>query len=365
MNSVKDKLKIILITYNRKKKLQDTLDNILAENSPVRDFDITVLDNASTDGSSEVLEEYCKKYSNLEHIRHRINIGGNANICRAFEYAAACGKEYVWVLCDDDKYDFNNWEEVEKRIYAKDDIICVADYVFPEGQKDNKAYQIFQLTFVPAGIYRTGIITDDVIINMYESIYTMFQQACLSIDTINRGGKITVLSKPIVFNGIDFEDRVEDVSYTRGQSKNGLISKRKQDSFWILGFASIITMLNDKFLQGECMEAAIPYKDMYGDFDNFYRAINYYYVKEGKYSYFYEIYNVLHPHRQKEFDKINELVLNYDIAQIRKMSERLEAKMADMSAKFWFLPCLVSVKKDEKHKIVKVCGIKFKFRRKK
>ena len=186
MSSIKDKLKIILITYNRRNKLQETLNNILADNSPIKNFDITVLDNASTDGSSELLEEYCKKYSNLKHIRHRINIGGNANICRAFEYGAVSGKEYVWVLCDDDKYDFDNWEEVEKRIYAKDDIICVADYVFPEGQKTNKAYQIFQLTFVPAGIYRTKIITDDVLTNMYDSIYTGFQQSVITIKTINK-----------------------------------------------------------------------------------------------------------------------------------------------------------------------------------
>lgn len=135
---------------------------------------------------------------------------------------------------------FNNWEEVEKRIYAKDDIICVADYVFPEGQKDNKAYQIFQLTFVPAGIYRTGIITDDVIINMYQSIYTMFQQACLSIDTINRGGKITVLSKPIVFNGIDFEDKTSMQVFIR---ESGLYPYNICDIFNGVSFTNKLILL--------------------------------------------------------------------------------------------------------------------------
>ena len=99
-------LQLFLITYNRKKKLQFTLDSLL--NSPVAKYDITVLDNASTDGTSEMLDEYAEKHENIKHVRHNVNIGGNANICRAFEMAASCGKKYAWILCDDDRYDWSN-----------------------------------------------------------------------------------------------------------------------------------------------------------------------------------------------------------------------------------------------------------------
>ena len=127
---MKDKLQIVLITYNRKKYLQRTFDQIFAKDSPIKDYDITILDNASTDGTSELIKEYKLKFPNINHIRHNINIGGNANICRAFELGVTSGKEYVWVLCDDDKYDFSNWHEVEREINAKKDIICVCDYVY-------------------------------------------------------------------------------------------------------------------------------------------------------------------------------------------------------------------------------------------
>ena len=174
--NIRDKLQIYIITYNRIKKFKSTLDTIL--NSPVKSFDMTILDNASTDGTSELIEDYCQKYSNLKHIRHSHNIGGNANICRAFEMGASSGKEYFWVLCDDDKYDFSNWCEVEERIRANDDVICLCDYVFPsQDKKTYPSYQIFQLTFVPAGIYKTELITGDVLINMYDAILTMFQQS--------------------------------------------------------------------------------------------------------------------------------------------------------------------------------------------
>ena len=58
--NLKDKLDIVLITYNRKNCLQKTFEQIFAENSPIKDFDITILNNASTDGTSEFIEKYCK-----------------------------------------------------------------------------------------------------------------------------------------------------------------------------------------------------------------------------------------------------------------------------------------------------------------
>ena len=138
---IKDKLQIYLITYNRRNKLKNTLDVLLAEDSPIRDFDITILNNASNDGSYELIEQYCVDYKNLKHIRHNINIGGNANICGAFEMGGSCDKEYFWVLCDDDKYDFSNWSEVEELIKEKKDIICLCDYVF-NTEEEKKMWHI-------------------------------------------------------------------------------------------------------------------------------------------------------------------------------------------------------------------------------
>ena len=55
---MKEKLDIVIITYNRKDFLKKTFEQILAENSPIKDFDITILNNASDDGTSELVEEY-------------------------------------------------------------------------------------------------------------------------------------------------------------------------------------------------------------------------------------------------------------------------------------------------------------------
>lgn len=293
---IKDKLQILLITYNRIAYLKRTFEQILAENSPIRDLDITVLDNASTDGTSELIEEYCQKFPNLKHIRHKINIGGNANICRAFELGAASNKEYIWVLCDDDKYDFSSWNKVEEEVENKTDIICLANYVFKNPDCYNlKKYQIFQLTFVPAGIYRTELITNSVLMNMYDAIYTMFQQSCITISAINKNKKIKVLEKPVVFNGLHFDDKCESIEFTRGTDNEKEVLKRRKDTKWILGYSNVLSLLNDNKLTGKCMETAIQYKDIYGSITKFCYDVCYFFLrfKRDGLNYFLEIWQVL------------------------------------------------------------------------
>ena len=292
---LKDKLQIYIITYNRKKHLLRTLEQIFADNSPIKDFDITILDNASTDGASEIIEEYCAKYPNLVHIRHKVNIGGNSNICRAFEMGASCGKDYFWVLCDDDKYDFSNWHEVEREINAKKDIICVCDYLYstPEQKKDVK-YAIFQLTFVPAGIYKISNIDNNVMINMYDSILTMFQQSCLTIKCINENKNISVLSKPIVFNGWYFDDKVDDesLSYTRGSNGNNNLERRNNTN-WALGYSQVLSLLNDKKLAKECFIEAVADENIYHKKSSFYYDMIDKYLNFKNINYFYEILKIL------------------------------------------------------------------------
>lgn len=346
--SIKQKLAIYLITYNRKKKLRETLDTILAPDSPIRDFGITILDNASTDGSSELIDLYCQKYSNLTHIRYNINIGGNANACRAFEIGASCGKEYMWVLCDDDKYDFSNWKEVENKVNGINDIICVSDYVFPKPEeKKNPAYQLFQLSFIPAGIYKTQNITSSVLMNMYDGIITMFPQACLSIKMINEKGKISILSKPIVYNGFHFSDRVDDesLSYVRGTNEKKWVMKQREMTSWIFGYSHIITLLQSKSLQKQCTEVSAVYKDMYGNWDNFYNYMLA--LRTSSISCFYEIFDVLTEKRQKDImKKYNNRRLNN---ALRTISQGVFS---------------IRNSDDKKHKILTLAGIKLSWKRK-
>ncbi len=101
-----DKLQIFLITCNRAEKLDKTL-SCFAE-SPFAACFNAILDNASTDGTSEVCDKYKALFPNLEILRREKNIGGCANFMEAF--TAPC-KGYKWILCDNDYFDLSVAEE--------------------------------------------------------------------------------------------------------------------------------------------------------------------------------------------------------------------------------------------------------------
>ena len=95
--SLYELLHCLVITYNRADSLHNTLTRLAA--SPFRETRVTVLDNASTDGTPAVTAEFASRFPHYEVIRHKYNIGGPCNLLRAFELSQG---RYTWVLGDDD-----------------------------------------------------------------------------------------------------------------------------------------------------------------------------------------------------------------------------------------------------------------------
>ena len=109
---IENKLSIIIVTYNRCSQLEKTLRSI--DNSPIRNCSITVLDNKSGDNTRSMCLDYAKNRSNFKIVTHPANLGsGSANIVQAINY---CYTEYMWILCDDDTYDFSSFDDVQDEI---------------------------------------------------------------------------------------------------------------------------------------------------------------------------------------------------------------------------------------------------------
>jgi len=90
-------LAITIPTFNRSKALENTLATIMPQLSQM--VECIVLDNASTDATSQVLSNAERACPFVHVIRHPCNIGGNANFLRCFEVARA---RWLWILPDDD-----------------------------------------------------------------------------------------------------------------------------------------------------------------------------------------------------------------------------------------------------------------------
>lgn len=241
---LKDVLEIFIITYNREKYLKHTLEQVYSKNSPIRDFQITILDNKSTDGTSELIDKAIADFPNSKHVIHNRNIGGNANIARCYELAK---KEYFWILCDDDEIDWGGWNNVEKAILEENaDCVVVSNYLHP---KQNLAQLVGQLSFVPAGIYKTVNLTDTVMQNIGFQISCCFPQLALVCKLINDNKKIVVLDDWIV----KMVMHLEVASYSRGMDsdKHPLMANMT----WSIGFLKTIQMLKDESKKNEIIEA--------------------------------------------------------------------------------------------------------------
>jgi glycosyltransferase involved in cell wall biosynthesis len=97
----------VLITFNRAKELAATLEQWAA--GPGAAANLLVLDNASTDGTPEVVASFRARMPNLAYVRNVCNLGGAANILRAVEHGTG---EYLWIIGDDDRWYLDDVSEL-------------------------------------------------------------------------------------------------------------------------------------------------------------------------------------------------------------------------------------------------------------
>ncbi len=72
-------LSIIIVSFNTEKFTKETIDSVIKSTSRI-DYEIIVVDNGSSDGSKEMLNNYSKKYKNFIYVQTGENLGfGKAN----------------------------------------------------------------------------------------------------------------------------------------------------------------------------------------------------------------------------------------------------------------------------------------------
>lgn len=85
----------VVVTYNRIELLKQCIDHLQKQSVPV---DILIIDNASTDGTSDHFESVP---DNLLYFNTGTNLGGAGGFNFGMRKAVELGYEYVWVMDDD------------------------------------------------------------------------------------------------------------------------------------------------------------------------------------------------------------------------------------------------------------------------
>ena len=91
------KISIGLPVYNGENHIRKNLDSILAQT--LKDFELIISDNASTDSTPAICKEYAKKDKRIRYIKQEKNIGMKENF--AFVLQEAKHNYFVWTGVDD------------------------------------------------------------------------------------------------------------------------------------------------------------------------------------------------------------------------------------------------------------------------
>lgn len=94
---IKPRLSICIATYNRAECIGETLESIIPQLTD--DVEIVIVDGASTDGTSTVVNSYIEACKQIRYIRLPSKGGVDQDYCKAVEYAQG---EMCWLFSDDD-----------------------------------------------------------------------------------------------------------------------------------------------------------------------------------------------------------------------------------------------------------------------
>lgn len=90
---------ILLAVYNGEKYLRVQLDSIVGQTN--RDWTLYIRDDASTDGTREIIADYCAQYSNILSIKDDL---GNLGCCENFKQLLRIVKADYYMFSDADDY---------------------------------------------------------------------------------------------------------------------------------------------------------------------------------------------------------------------------------------------------------------------
>ena len=128
------KISVIIPVYNAEKYISRCLDSV--KNQTLTDIEIICINDRSTDGSLEILEEYSGKDGRITIDNNEENIGSALTRNKGIEEAAG---EYIYFLDADDYIDEKYLENMYNTIEGKDcDIVLNMSIISESNGKQNK-----------------------------------------------------------------------------------------------------------------------------------------------------------------------------------------------------------------------------------
>lgn len=169
---MKIKVSVIIPVYNTEDYLKECIESLV--NQTLREIEILIVNDGSTDSSLEIMKEFKNKYPNIIKIFDKVN-GGQAS-ARNYALPFAQG-EYLGFVDSDDWVDSTMYEEMYEKAEKEDADIVICDIVdhfpdrtvcYPSSRFENKfkvtpsaCNKLFKRSLVKEDVFPVGLWYED------------------------------------------------------------------------------------------------------------------------------------------------------------------------------------------------------------
>ena len=169
---MKIKVSVIIPVYNTEDYLKEYIESLV--NQTLREIEILIVNDGSTDSSLEIMKEFKNKYPNIIKIFDKVN-GGQAS-ARNYALSFAQG-EYLGFVDSDDWVDSTMYEEMYEKAEKEDADIVICDMVdhfpdrtvcYPSSRFENKfkvtpsaCNKLFKRSLVKEDVFPVGLWYED------------------------------------------------------------------------------------------------------------------------------------------------------------------------------------------------------------
>ena len=228
--------------YNGEAHLAEALDSLL--NQTYDNFEIFLVDNASTDGTADIASTFALKDQRILYIRQQDWLHATDNWLRTFELAAPGSRYFMWAS-DDDLWDKSYIESLLPPLLESEDVVLS----FPQVDTFDKAGHTLETLYrdvYPAGLTACKRIHSIINSGKFSAIYGLIRtsavqwspclyEACFGADLwflirMATAGRFHIVKRPLFFKrsgGIS--ETNGDPSTVRDPSKIWNIGKKEWD----------------------------------------------------------------------------------------------------------------------------------------
>ncbi|MDO4748245.1 MAG: glycosyltransferase family A protein [Eubacteriales bacterium] len=121
---------VLIPLYNAEKYIGECIDSVLAQT--YKDFEIVIVDDGSTDRSSEIADKYAKDYSDNIRVKHKEKTGVVLTRRRLLQEAKG---EYIVWIDSDDIYKPDYLSDLSEEINKNQPDVIISNYEFLDDSK--------------------------------------------------------------------------------------------------------------------------------------------------------------------------------------------------------------------------------------